>query len=242
MKTATHGTDEDRGDLRKKRSHFRGAKSFAGPPQLVRTGWWTCSFSKCVSCFPLQALKPSLHVVVVSCQTVTCLREIAIYHQITPPLCFVCVRIRSRHAARAGVSSISWAHLRDQLWDWSHRKFWKKLDTASRFWEFLFLFTRPAAKCKQKGRWGQIRTGIRVRQTPKVWRVRSSFGRGVRTYDGAEMRNNRQTEPKLKRHGPTRVQVLMHKCISHVRPLSEKLSFFTRVPNSSHTLNWWIME
>ena len=39
-----------------KRSHFRAAKSFASPPQLVRTGWGTCSRScsnfqmVCVSC------------------------------------------------------------------------------------------------------------------------------------------------------------------------------------------------
>ena len=51
---------------------------------------------------------------------------------------------------------------------------------------------------------------------PKVWRVRSSFGRGGRIYDGAEMGDDRQTEPERKRCGPTRVWVLMLKCISRV--------------------------
>ena len=34
-------------------------------------------------------------------------------------------------------------------------------------------------------------------------------------------RDERRTEPKIKRCRPTRVRMLMHKCISHVRPLSE---------------------
>ena len=50
-----------------------------------------------------------------------------------------------------------------------------------------------------------MRTGIRVRQTPNVWLFRSSFGRGGRTYDGAEMGVDREKEPEIQRCGPTRV-------------------------------------
>ena len=151
----------------------------------------------------------SLHVV--SCQTFTCAHELAIHHW----QLFHCPGLfASGHVMRSVLvflwSKIIWAHLRGQLWDWSHRKFWKKLDIASRFWEPLFLLARAPAKCKRKGRWGQMRRGIHDWQTPKVWRVHSSFGRGVRTYDGTEMGNDRQTEPKPKRCGPTRVRVLMH--------------------------------
>ena len=59
MKAVTHGlTRVDK--IYRERSYFRGAKSHASPSQLVRTGWRTCSFSKCVfrvSLSSLQALK-----------------------------------------------------------------------------------------------------------------------------------------------------------------------------------------
>ena len=50
-------TTESGVDRRKfERSHFRGAKSFASPPQLIWTGWRSCSLSKGVSCFPLRSV------------------------------------------------------------------------------------------------------------------------------------------------------------------------------------------
>ena len=53
------------------------------------------------------------------------------------------------------------------------------------------------------------------------FKIRSSFGLVLRIYDSVQMGRGRQTEPELKRRGPTRVRVLMHKCISHMRPSSE---------------------
>ena len=50
-----------------------------------------------------------------------------------------------------------------------------------------------------------MRTGTRVRQTPIVWLVHRLFGRGGRTYDGAEMGDDRQKEPEIQRCGPTMV-------------------------------------
>ena len=78
---------------------------------------------------------------------------------------------------------------------------------------------RAPAKCKQNGPLVQIRTCIRVRQTPTVLRVRSSFGRAGRTYDGAETGDNRQTEPEIKRCGPSSIRA--DACIIHVRPSSK---------------------
>ena len=48
-------------------------------------------------------------------------------------------------------------------------------------------------------------TDIHVQQTPNVWLVRSSFGQGGRTYNGAEMGDDRQKEPEIQRCGPTMV-------------------------------------
>ena len=124
------------------------------------------------------------------------------------PLSTSTVCIRSRHARHAGVPSIKdqlgiWE--RDQLWDWSHRKFWKKRDGASWFWEILFPFAGAPAKCRRNGQFRQIRTAIRVGQKAKVLKISSSFGPVCGIYNGAQMGNDRQTEPELKRRGPTRV-------------------------------------
>ena len=86
------------------------------------------------------------------------------------------------------------------------RKFSKKWDTVSLFWELLFPFAGAPAKCRRNGPSLQIRTAIRVRQTPKVLKIRSSFVRVCRIYDGAQMGGERQTEPELKRCGSTRVR------------------------------------
>ena len=117
--------------------------------------------------------------------------------------------IRSRHARHAGVPSIKdqlgiWE--RDQLWVWSHRKFWKKRDGASWFWEILFPFAGAPAKCRRNGQFRHILTAIRVGQTAKVLKIRSSFGPVCGIYNGAQMGNDRQTEPELKRRGHTRVR------------------------------------
>ena len=109
----------------------------------------------------------------------------------------------------AGVPSIKdqlgiWE--RDQLWVWSHRKFWKKRDAASWFWEILFPFAGAPAKCRRNGQFRHILTAIRVGQTAKVLKIRSSFGPVCGIYNGAQMGNDRQTEPELKRRGPTRVR------------------------------------
>ena len=47
---------------------------------------------------------------------------------------------------------------------------------------------------------------IRVGQTAKVLKIRSSFGPVCGIYNGAQMGNDRQTEPELKRCGPTKVR------------------------------------
>ena len=106
----------------------------------------------------------------------------------------------------AGVPSI-----KDQLgiWErdqWSHRKFWKKRDAASWFWEILFPFAGAPAKCRRNGQFRRTLTAIRVGQTAKVLKIRSSFGPVCGIYNGAQMGNDRQTEPELKRCGPTRVR------------------------------------
>ena len=95
---------------------------------------------------------------------------------------------------------------RDQLWVWSHRKFWKKRDGASWFWEILFPFAGAPAKCRRNGQFRHKLTAIRVGQTAKVLKIRSSFGPVCGIYNGAQMGNDRQTEPELKRRGPTRVR------------------------------------
>ena len=95
---------------------------------------------------------------------------------------------------------------RDQLWVWSHRKFWKKRDGASWFWEILFPFAGAPAKCRRNGQFRHILTAIRVGQTAKVLKIRSSFGPVCGIYNGAQMGNDRQTEPEFKRCGPTRVR------------------------------------
>ena len=56
------------------------------------------------------------------------------------------------------------------------------------------------------GQFRHILTAIRVGQTAKVLKIRSSFGPVCGIYNGAQMGNDRQTEPELKRRGPTRVR------------------------------------
>ena len=95
---------------------------------------------------------------------------------------------------------------RDQLWVWSHRKFWKKRDGASWFWEILFPFAGAPAKCRRNGPVSApTHRHSCLRPTAKVLKIRSSFGPVCGIYNGAQMWNDRQTEPELKRCGPTRV-------------------------------------
>ena len=66
--------------------------------------------------------------------------------------------------------------------------------------KLLFPFARAPAKCGQKGPSMHVHWGISVRQTPKVLRVRSSFGRaGKRTIA-------LKWGGRTKRCGPTRVR------------------------------------
>ena len=84
-----------------------------------------------------------------------------------------------------------------EIWNCPRGKFSKKKkpDAASRFWELRFPFVWVPAKFRQNGLLVQVRTCIRVQQTPKVW-VRSSFGRAGIKSDCAEMGATDRESPK----------------------------------------------
>ena len=86
--------------------------------------------------------------------------------------------------------------------------------------KLLFPVSRARTKCGRNGPSMQVHWGIRVRPTPKVLRVYSLFGRAGETKLALKWggRTDRARNKALWTHwGP----VLMHKCISHVRPSSE---------------------
>ena len=74
---------------------------------------------------------------------------------------------------------------------------------SERFFSLSLERQRSAGKMASFGRYAPA---IRVGQTTKVLKIRSLFGRVCGIYDGTQMGNNRQTEPELKRCGPTRVR------------------------------------
>ena len=128
------------------------------------------------------------------------------------PLCFVC--LRSRHAKRAGVPSI-----KDQLGTSERavvRVFTQKVLKEARHCQLVLTASFPSRSSysEVQAQWPMGADTHRHRCSTDE--VRSSFGRGGQVYDGTKMGNDRQTEPKMKRREPTRVLVLMHKCISHV--------------------------
>ena len=175
------------GSSTEKRSHFRGAKSFASPPQLV----WTAGE-------PVPDLAPTFK----WCKYVSCFCLKHARRAKTMANCFIVHRARHAKRARASIND-QWGYLTDQLWDrrLACREFWKKLDAVRKL---LFPFARAPAKCVRKGPSMHAHWGISVRQTPRVLRLRSSFGRAGKPTIALKWRG-RTNQAKLKRCGPTRV-------------------------------------
>ena len=83
-------------------------------------------------------------------------------------------------------SKISWNYLTDQLWDRRLStpiapKALKEARRCRSVRKLLFLLARAWAKCGRNGPSMQTHGGIRVRQTPKVLQLCSSFGRAGKT-------------------------------------------------------------
>ena len=170
MKTAMQGTDEGRLDLRKSVLIFGGAKSFVSTPQTVR---WCCEMETTLTaddlyiCSFSAVFKQTRNFASIEACTPYCDTLVRAWDCYPPLFTFHCPGLfasghvyakRPRTCAfdqrSGGISEISC-----EMWDWSHQKFWKKLNTAGRCWELLFLLARAPAKCKRKGRLVQIRTG-----------------------------------------------------------------------------------
>ena len=216
MKTATHGADEGRLDQQKSVLTSRRQKfceSATARPHDGAVKWGQrlpnsrfvpsprCSNKITILCKHIEACSCTtycdMHVPVRA--LANCSHHSSIVHCLHP--------VTSCKACRCAFDQRSvgiWE--RDQLWVWSHRKFWKKRDGASWFWEILFPFAGAPAKCRRNGQFRHILTAIRVGQTAKVLKIHSSFGPVCGIYNGAQMGNDRQTEPELKHCGPTRVR------------------------------------
>ena len=101
------------------------------------------------------------------------------------------------------------------------RKFWNGARCSQSVRKPLFPFARTRAKCRQNGPSMQVHGGICVRVTPKVLRVRSSFGRAGEPTMALKKWVGRTDRARNKAPWTHWGPVLMHKCISHVRPSSD---------------------
>ena len=108
----------------------------------------------------------------------------------SPQRCFICVFcsatgqgvLSQRSKIGPTISQIS----RDILQiSWRSEIDWPKVLKGARcsqsVQKLLFCFARARAKCRRNGPSMQVHGGIRVRVTPNVLRVRSSFGRAGET-------------------------------------------------------------
>ena len=93
--------------------------------------------------------------------------------------CYPCREARGSDHRSVGKSGsqwqVSWRFEIDQP------KVLKEARRCQSIRKLLFPVARARAKCGRNGQSMQIHLGIRVRQTPKVRRVRSSFGRAGET-------------------------------------------------------------
>ena len=121
-----------RGSSTEKRSHFRGAKSFASSPQLVRTGWKpvldlapTFKWSKCVSCLKHARRAKTM----ANCFIVHRARHAKRFDQRS-------VRISDRSVVRSEIGA---------------PRVLKEARRCQSVRKLLFLFARAPAKCGRKG-------------------------------------------------------------------------------------------
>ena len=192
-------------DLRKR--DFQSAKSFASPPQIVRTDWrgepvlFPREFRVCRHW--------NVHVVGDVLSTMA--------HCSIVPWARHAKQARGfDHSRSVGISDRSVGDLRSTGW-----KFWKKLpDAASRFESFFSLSLereRIAGETAHRCRYTGASMFDRRQKVCESTARLDSLAKLSSRSDGVEG----QIEPEIKRCGLTGIRVLMHKCISHMRPLSE---------------------